>query len=104
MKYKLNEFATDDYKMLLELSHHQLKIKGVNTIPMTQKEIAEECGISYPTTNKLMAILMEKGCIRATQNKGRYIITPKGLSCISEFEKVRIIDSANDNETEEKTE
>ena len=91
MEYKLNEFATDDYKMLVELSNHQIKIKGIDVIPLTQKEIAEECKISYPTANKLITILIEKGCLKPAENKGRYIITSKGSACIEELEKVRII-------------
>ncbi|MCI5752261.1 MAG: MarR family transcriptional regulator [Oscillospiraceae bacterium] len=100
MEYKLNEFATDDYKMLVELSHHQIKIKGVDIVPMTQKEIADECKISYPTTNKLVSLLIEKGCLRATKTKGRYIITKKGLACIEELEKVRTIDEDVSEEKE----
>lgn len=93
MEYKLNEFANDDYKMLVELSHHQLKIKGVDVIPMTQKEIAEECNISYPTASKIISALIEKECLITSKTKGRYIITPKGLACIEELEKVRTIDN-----------
>lgn len=96
--YKLSDFATNDYKMLAELSRHQIKIKGVDIIPMTQKEIADECKISYPTTNKLISSLIKKGCLDTTKTKGRYIITPKGLAFIKEFEKVRIINEVKRKE------
>ncbi len=92
MEYQLKEFANNEYKLLVELSHHQTKIKGIDVIPLSQKEIAAECNISYPTTNKLMSSLIEKGCLLNAETKRRYIITPKGLDCIKNLEKIRTIE------------
>ena len=96
MVFKLKEYASEDYQILLSMYEHQIKIKGEDIVPMTQNDLCAECGLSKPTVNRAVQSLVKSECVEQL-SKGRYKITLKGNYIVEAFEKKITIEEREDN-------
>lgn len=88
MKFTLEFFANDRYKVLKFLANNQIEVKDDCYVSLSQQEIADMVHFSKFKTNKLLNELIENDCIGYFNSKrGKYTITAKGDKVLQLMQK-----------------
>lgn len=84
----LDFFTNDRFKLLQCLFERQIEVGGKKYAPLSQEQISEIIGISKATVNSIIKELKkEKYIVQENKTRGKYILTDKAISVISEFSK-----------------
>lgn len=76
----LDYFVNDKYKVLECMFKRQISVNGINIVKLSQQEIADILSFTKPKVNAIIAELKNNGYIEQKSSHGKYILTLKAIS------------------------
>ncbi len=89
-------FESSEGRLLLWLKEHQIETASGLMAKFTQKELAEEYGVSISTINALLQLLVRLRCVELIRS-GRYQVTETGNLVIEKMDEIKNILGGSDH-------
>jgi len=83
---QFDSFFNNRMKILLIVSKYQIKVGKNCFCPLNQQEISELVPCSKLKANQILNELINEGYIEMIRQKGRYILTEKGMKIVEKVE------------------